>query len=76
MYSNVVLDLDHHMFEEILDDHKDRLDIHVDTGLSAEDWEAVVADYKEFVERDLASRSRRTQASSCGARSAPSSPAG
>ncbi|WP_337188378.1 pyruvate, phosphate dikinase [Phenylobacterium sp.] len=50
MYSNVVLDLDHHMFEEILDDHKDRLDIHVDTGLSAEDWEAVVADYKRAVE--------------------------
>ena len=23
MYSNVVLGLDHHMFEEILDDHKD-----------------------------------------------------
>ena len=37
MYSNVVLDLDHHMFEEILDDHKDRLDVHVDTGLTAED---------------------------------------
>ncbi|WP_293678026.1 pyruvate, phosphate dikinase [uncultured Phenylobacterium sp.] len=53
MYSNVVLDLDHHMFEEILDDHKDRLDIHVDTGLSAEHWEAVVADYKDFVQRDL-----------------------
>jgi pyruvate,orthophosphate dikinase len=50
MYSNVVLDLDHHMFEEILDDHKDRLDVHVDTGLSAEDWEAVVADYKRAVE--------------------------
>src|SRR5690348_7519625 len=42
MYSNVVLDIDHHMFEEILDDHKDRLDIHIDTGLSAEDWETVV----------------------------------
>ncbi len=53
MYSAVVLDLDHHMFEEILDEHKDRLDVHVDTGLSAEDWEAVVADYKDFVERDL-----------------------
>ncbi|TAJ69460.1 MAG: pyruvate, phosphate dikinase [Phenylobacterium sp.] len=53
MYSNVVLDLDHHMFEEILDDHKDRLDVHVDTGLTAEDWEAVVADYKAAVERDL-----------------------
>ncbi|MFZ5718278.1 MAG: pyruvate, phosphate dikinase [Pseudomonadota bacterium] len=53
MYSNVVLDLDHHMFEEILDDHKDRLDVHVDTGLTAEDWEAVVADYKEAVQREL-----------------------
>ncbi|HEX7884414.1 MAG TPA: pyruvate, phosphate dikinase [Phenylobacterium sp.] len=50
MYSNVVLDLDHHMFEEILDDHKDRLDVHVDTGLTAEDWEAVVADYKRAVQ--------------------------
>jgi pyruvate,orthophosphate dikinase len=53
MYSNVVLDLDHHMFEEILDDHKDRLDIHVDTGLSAEDWEEVVADYKRAVQDEL-----------------------
>ena len=31
MYSNVVLGLDHHMFEEILDEHKDRLDVTVDT---------------------------------------------
>ena len=53
MYSAVVLGLDHHMFEEILDDHKDRLEVYVDTGLSAEDWEAVVAEYKEAVERDL-----------------------
>src|ERR1700754_3475710 len=53
MYSNVVLGLDHHMFEEILDDHKDSLDIHVDTGLSAEDWEAVVADYKAAVQSEL-----------------------
>src|SRR3954469_10758177 len=55
MYSNVVLGLDHHMFEEILDDHKDRLDVHVDTALSAEDWEAVVADYKRAVEDELGS---------------------
>jgi len=52
MYSNVVLGLDHHMFEEILDEHKERLDVHVDTGLSAEDWEAVVADYKKAVEAE------------------------
>ena len=53
MYSNVVLNLDHHMFEEILDEHKERLDVTVDTALSAEDWERVVADYKDAVERDL-----------------------
>jgi pyruvate,orthophosphate dikinase len=53
MYSNVVLGLEHNLFEEILDDHKDRLDIHVDTGLSAGDWEKVVADYKRAVEGEL-----------------------
>jgi len=53
MYSDVVLGLDHHTFEEILDDHKDRLMASVDTALEAEDWEEVVADYKRAVERDL-----------------------
>ncbi|MBA4014160.1 MAG: pyruvate, phosphate dikinase [Phenylobacterium sp.] len=53
MYSNVVLDLDHHMFEEILDEHKERLDVTVDTGLTAEDWEKVVADYKAAVQQEL-----------------------
>jgi pyruvate,orthophosphate dikinase len=52
MYSAVVLDLDHHMFEEILDEHKERLDVTVDTALSAEDWEAVVSDYKAAVQRE------------------------
>ncbi|HEX6860120.1 MAG TPA: pyruvate, phosphate dikinase [Caulobacteraceae bacterium] len=52
MYSNVVLGLDHHMFEEILDDHKDSLGVSVDTALSAEDWERVVKDYKAAVERE------------------------
>src|ERR1700727_8607 len=42
MYSNVVLGLDHHLFEEILDDHKDTLGVTIDTALSAEDWEQVV----------------------------------
>ena len=53
MYSNVVLDLDHHVFEEILDDHKDTLGLHIDTALTAENWEAVVRDYKALVEREL-----------------------
>ncbi len=53
MYSNVVLGLDHHMFEDILDDHKDRLGVTVDTALGPEAWEAVVAEYKDAVEREL-----------------------
>ncbi len=53
MYSNVVLGLDHHMFEEILDDRKDTLGVSVDTALTAENWEQVVADYKAAVEREL-----------------------
>src|SRR4051794_20188290 len=53
MYSNVVLGLDHHMFEEILDDKKDALGVWVDTALSAEDWQDVVADYKASVLREL-----------------------
>ena len=53
MYSNVVLDLEHGAFEEILEDHKERLEVTVDTALEAADWERVVADYKAVVAREL-----------------------
>jgi pyruvate,orthophosphate dikinase len=53
MYSNVVLGLGHDDFEEVLDDHKDRLGVSVDTELAAEDWERVVADYKAVVQDRL-----------------------
>jgi pyruvate,orthophosphate dikinase len=53
MYSNVVLGLDHHMFEEILDEHKDRLEVSVDTALTALDWEHVVKAYKAMVDKEL-----------------------
>ena len=52
MFSNVVLNIDHHIFEEILDEHKDRLEIYVDTALTAEDWESIVHDYKAVVEKE------------------------
>jgi pyruvate,orthophosphate dikinase len=55
MYSNVVLGLGHDDFEEVLDDHKDRLGVTVDTDLEAADWEKVVADYKRVVEDRLGS---------------------
>lgn len=53
MYSNVVLNVSHHSFEDVLDDHKDRLGVTVDTDITAKDWERVIADYKALVKREL-----------------------
>jgi pyruvate, orthophosphate dikinase len=47
MYSDVVLGVEHHHFEEILDDHKDRQGYTLDTDLDADDWVALVERYKE-----------------------------
>ncbi len=55
MYSNVVLNLEHGAFEDILDDAKDRLGVTVDTALTADDWEKVVDGYKQVVRRELGS---------------------
>ncbi|HUO54847.1 MAG TPA: pyruvate, phosphate dikinase [Rhodoblastus sp.] len=52
MYSNVVLDVEHHNFEEILEIYKDQKGYSQDTDLSADDWRKVVASYKEAVERE------------------------
>jgi pyruvate, orthophosphate dikinase len=52
MYSDVVLGVDHHHFEEILDDHKDKNGYALDTDLSAEDWVEVVERYKERLEEE------------------------
>ncbi|MFZ1920684.1 MAG: pyruvate, phosphate dikinase, partial [Xanthobacteraceae bacterium] len=52
MYSDVVLGIEHHHFEEILDDHKDRNGYSLDTELDASDWSEVIARYKERVEEE------------------------
>jgi pyruvate, orthophosphate dikinase len=49
MYSNVVLDVDVHNFEDILEQYKERKGYSLDTDLNAEDWRAVIADYKARV---------------------------
>src|SRR6187401_577223 len=49
MYSNVVLDIEHHNFEDILEDHKSRAGYTLDTELTADDWVDVVARYQERV---------------------------
>ena len=50
MYSDVVLGIPHHHFEEILDEHKDRNGYTLDTDLDAADWEQLVARFKDRVE--------------------------
>ncbi len=53
MYSNVVLGLKHDTFEEILEDYKEREDYQLDTELSAEDWKAIIAQYRAAVLKAL-----------------------
>jgi len=50
MYSDVVLGIEHHHFEEILDEIKDRSGYTQDTDLNAEDLEQLVTRYKKRVE--------------------------
>ena len=51
MYSNVVLDVGHHYFEEALELKKEDLGVHMDTDLKADDWRAIVTEYKKIVEK-------------------------
>ncbi|MBX9647027.1 MAG: pyruvate, phosphate dikinase, partial [Xanthobacteraceae bacterium] len=53
MYSGVVLGVDHHHFEDILEDYKDRKALNLDTDLKAEDWLALIGSYKKKVEEEL-----------------------
>jgi len=51
MYSDVVLELDHGAFEEALEIAKEDKGFHLDTQMGAEDWQALVAEYKSLVEQ-------------------------
>ena len=51
MYSNVVLEVDHGEFEDVLESHKSLNGHLADTDLSADDWKQVAAEYDEIVKR-------------------------
>ena len=53
MYSDVVLELDHYHFEDILELKKNELGIKLDTQLTADDLKDLVARYKEKVQEEL-----------------------
>jgi len=50
MYSSVVLGVEHHLFEDALDEMKDSRGLSLDTQLSADDLRAAVAIFKGIVE--------------------------
>ena len=52
MYSDVVLALDHHNFEEALEVAKEDRGYYLDTEMAAEDWQALVAEYKDIVAKE------------------------
>ena len=66
MYSDVVLGIAHHHFEEILDQHKERNGRKLDTDLDAADWEEIVGAFKARVEAESVGRFRRTRTRNCG----------
>jgi pyruvate,orthophosphate dikinase len=54
MFGSVVLGVDHHRFEEIIESVKMDAGVVEDTALSPSDWKRVVEDYKEMVEQEIA----------------------
>ena len=53
MYSDVVLGLDHHRFEDALEIAKEDNGFFTDTEMQAEHWQALVSEYKEIVREEL-----------------------
>src|SRR5271154_7507562 len=53
MYSNVVLDIEHSIFEEILETEKETKGVDLDTELEAEDLRRITALYKSEVQKRL-----------------------
>ncbi len=53
MYSDVVLGIDHGLFEEALEIAKEDKGFYNDTEMTSEDWQALVGQYKAIVEEEL-----------------------
>ncbi|MRI53291.1 pyruvate, phosphate dikinase [Methylobacterium sp. DB1607] len=49
MYSNVVLGVEHHAFEEALEHYKEQKGLNLDTDLKADDWKHLIGVYKKIV---------------------------
>ncbi|HBV95942.1 MAG: pyruvate phosphate dikinase [Peptococcaceae bacterium BICA1-7] len=52
MFGDVVMGIDHHKFERILDAQKDKKGVSFDNQLEASDWAEVIEEYKKLIERE------------------------
>ncbi len=52
MYSDVVLGVEHHLFEELLEHFKESKALLLDTELTADDWKVLIRSYKAKVEAE------------------------
>ncbi|NIP90043.1 MAG: hypothetical protein GWO21_14270, partial [Gammaproteobacteria bacterium] len=53
MYADVVLGIDHSLFEEILENYKNLKGFELDPELGADDWIEIVSRFKALVETEL-----------------------
>ena len=53
MYSDVVLGVHHHTYEDIIENHKDDQGYMLDTEMTAEDWAVVIKDFKDATKQAL-----------------------
>ena len=59
MYSNVVLGIENHLFEELIDNYKLTKGVLLDTDLSEKDWDGLILNFKELVkEKELSFHKR------------------
>jgi pyruvate,orthophosphate dikinase len=52
MFGDVVMEVEHHKFESILANQKDKARIYLDNQLSAGDWREIIAEYKKLIQKE------------------------
>src|SRR5881409_2541156 len=52
MYGQVVLGIEHHHFEELIENHKIEVGAVLDTELGADDWKTIADNFKEVVQSE------------------------
>ena len=52
MYSSVVLNVEAHLFEELIDNYKLTKGVLLDTDLDEKDWDGLIKNFKELVKKE------------------------